>query len=171
LIGLIAIPLPHVLGVGYGSTDAALKSLFPLDLLIMLIVAKMTATAISIGSGFGGGVFSPSLFMGAVLGASFGTIATFVAPEYSSGVVGYTLVGMGAVAGSVLGAPISTILIIFELSADYTLTIAVMIGVVVASVIIQQFTHRSFFLWQLGTRGGRSQGRSRIPRPGRVSSA
>lgn len=153
LIGLIAIALPHILGVGYGSTDAALKGLFPLELLIMLLFAKLAATAISIGSGFGGGIFSPSLFLGAMLGASFGTIATAVAPEYSSGVVGYTLVGMGAVAGSVLGAPISTILIIFELSADYTLTIAVMIGVVVASVITQQLTHKSFFLWQLSTRG------------------
>jgi chloride channel protein, CIC family len=153
LIGLIAIPLPHVLGVGYGSTDAALKGLFPLELLVMLVAAKLAATAISIGSGFGGGVFSPSLFMGAVLGASFGVVATAIAPEYSSGVVGYTLVGMGAVAGSVLGAPISTILIVFELSADYALTIAVMIGVVVASVITQQFSDRSFFLWQLAIRG------------------
>ncbi len=152
-IGLIAIPLPHVLGVGYGATDATLKGLFPLELLIMLVVAKLAATAISIGSGFGGGVFSPSLFMGAVLGASFGIIATAIAPEYSSGVVSYALVGMGAVAGSVLGAPISTILIIFELSANYSLTIAVMIGVVVASVITQQFTHKSFFLWQLSIRG------------------
>ena len=150
LIGLIAIPMPHVLGVGYGSTDAALRGLFPLELLLMLIAAKLAATA---GSGFGGGVFSPSLFMGAVLDASFGTIATMVVPEISSGVVGYTLVGMGAVAGSVLRAPISTILIVFELSADYTLTIAVMIGVVVASVITQQFAHKSFFLWQLSTRG------------------
>ena len=153
LVGLIAIPLPHVLGIGYGSTDAALKELFPLELLIALVVAKTAATAISVGSGFGGGVFSPSLFMGAMLGGAFGIIATAIFPEYSSGVTGYTLVGMGAVAGSVLGAPISTILIIFELTADYALTIAVMIGVVFASIVTHQFYFRSFFLWQLSTRG------------------
>lgn len=90
---------------------------------------------------------------GGLLIASFGTIRTMVVPEFLSGVIGYTLVGMGAVAGSVLGAPISTILIVFELSADYTLTIAVMIGVVVASVITRQFAHKSFILWQLSTRG------------------
>jgi len=98
-------------------------------------------------------VFSPSLFLGAMLGAAFGILATDTFPQYSTGPSAYTLVGMGAVAGSVLGAPISTILIIFELSADYGLTIAVMVGVVVASVITQQVHGRSFFLGALEARG------------------
>ncbi len=69
LVGLIALVYPNVLGVGYGSTDAALREPPPLWTLIGLIVAKTAATAICLGSGFGGGVFSPSLFLGAIPGA------------------------------------------------------------------------------------------------------
>ncbi|MFQ5954682.1 MAG: chloride channel protein [Kiloniellales bacterium] len=152
-VGLIALVFPQVLGVGYQSTDEALNELLLLELLIGLIVAKTAATAITLGCRFGGGVFSPSLFLGAMLGGAFGLIATQAAPELSSGTGAYTMVGMGAVAGAVLGAPISTILMIFELTGDYQLTIAVMIATVIASVITQQVLGHSFFTWQLARRG------------------
>ncbi|MGF1612063.1 MAG: chloride channel protein [Kiloniellales bacterium] len=152
-VGIIAIAFPQVLGVGYEATDAALSELYPLWLLIALIAAKTAATAISLGCGFGGGVFSPSLFLGAMVGGSFGVIATSAFPDLSSGHGAYTLIGMGAVAGAVLGAPISTILMIFELTTDYALTIAVMIATVIASIITQQAFGRSFFTWQLERRG------------------
>ncbi len=119
----------------------------------MLVIFKTGATVISLGGGFGGGVFSPSLFIGAMLGGAFGIIATLAFPEYSTGHGAYALVGMGAVAGSVLGAPISTILIIFELTSDFPLTIAVMVGVVFASMITQQTAGKSFFTMQLARRG------------------
>lgn len=83
------------MGVGYGATDAALKELLPLWLLIALVVAKMAAAIISLGAGFGGSVFSPSLFIGAMLGGAFGIISTSVLPDLSSGHGAYTLVGMG----------------------------------------------------------------------------
>ena len=152
-VGAIAIVFPEVLGVGYETTDAALRAAIPLWLLLALVVAKTAATAISIGFGFGGGVFSPSLFLGAVSGGAFGVIATHVFPELSSGHGAYTLVGMGAVAGAVLGAPISTILIVFEMTSDYELTIAVMVAVVIASVVTDQSFGRSLFTWQLEKRG------------------
>ena len=152
-VGLIAIAFPQVLGVGYEATDSALSELYPLWLLIVLIVAKTAATAISLGCRFGGGVFSPSLFLGAMVGGAFGIIATEAFPHLSSGHGAYTLIGMGAVAGSVLGAPISTILMIFELTTDYKLTIAVMIATVIASVVTLQVFGRSFFTWQLERRG------------------
>ena len=98
-------------------------------------------------------MFSPSLFLGAMLGGAFGVIVTSLAPEHSSGHGAYTMVGMGAVAGAVLGAPLSTILMIFELTADYQLTIAVMIATVIASAITQQVLGHSFFTWQLARRG------------------
>lgn len=163
LVGLIALVFPQVLGVGYGSMDAALKGQLTLYLLFALIVAKTAATAICLGSGFGGGVFSPSLFLGAMVGGAFGVLATEIFPDLSSGQAAYTLVGMGAVAGSVLGAPISTILIVFEMTSDYALTIAVMVSVVIASVITTQAGIGSFFLWQLdrrgiGLKGGREVG-------------
>jgi CIC family chloride channel protein len=121
--------------------------------LLALILLKTAATAISLASGFAGGVFSPSLFIGAMVGGSFGIVATEALPELSSGHGAYTMIGMGAVAGAVLGAPISTIIMIFELTADYELTIAVMVATVIASLVTQQVHVRSFFVWQLERRG------------------
>ncbi len=152
-VGAIGIFYPHVLGVGYEATDAALSGRYELWLLLSLVVFKLAATAISLGTGFGGGVFSPSLIMGAMLGGAFGILATGVFPELSSGHSAYTIVGMGAVAGAVLGAPISTILMIFELTSDYALTIAVMISTTIAALITQQWLGRSFFTEQLRRRG------------------
>ena len=154
LVGGIAVAgFPHVLGVGYEATDAALSELYPLWLLMALAVLKIVATGACLGAGFGGGVFSPSLFVGAMTGGAFGVIATGLFPHLSSGHGAYTIIGMGAMAGSVLGAPISTILMIFELTGDYALTIAVMIATVIASVITQQVHGRSFFTWQLERKG------------------
>jgi CIC family chloride channel protein len=153
LVGLIALVFPHVLGVGYEATDAAIQEKLALWLLLSLLVAKTVATAISLGFGFGGGVFSPSLYLGAMLGGAFGYMMTQLFPELSSGFGAYTIVGMGAVAGAVLGAPISTILMIFELTNDYAITIAVMIATVIASVVTRQVYKHSFFTWQLASRG------------------
>lgn len=153
VVGLIGIFLPHILGVGYEATDLALREQFGLLMLIALVVFKTAATAISLGSGFGGGVFSPSLFLGAMVGGAFGVVATLVFPDLSSGHAAYTIVGMGAVAGSVLGAPISTILMVFELTGDYSLTIGVMIATVIASLLTQQIYGFSFFTRQLDRRG------------------
>ena len=152
-VGIIALVFPQVLGVGYEATDIALKGQYELAVLIALIVAKTAATAICIGAGFGGGVFTPSMFIGAMVGGAFGLIATQLFPHLSSGHSAYTLVGLGAVSGAVLGAPISTILIVFELTANYALTIAVMLAVVIATVITQQVRGHSFFTWQLERRG------------------
>jgi CIC family chloride channel protein len=152
-IGAIAIAFPQVLGVGYEATDAALSGRYLLPLLIALIVLKMAATAISLGCGFGGGVFSPSLFIGAMLGGAYGIIATEAFPHLSSGHGAYTIIGMGAVAGAVLGAPISTILMVFELTNDYAITIAVMIATSISSIITHQYQGQSYFTWQLDRRG------------------
>ncbi len=160
-VGLIAIPFPHVLGVGYGTTNAALQGDLGLLLLLALLVAKTVATALTVGSGFGGGVFSPSLFLGAMVGGVVGAIAGTIVPQLVglghivqfAGVGAYALVGMGAFAGAVLGAPISTILIMFELTGDYHLTMGVMVGTVVASVITNNWHGTSFF-WGALARSG-----------------
>lgn len=153
VIGVIGLAFPQVLGIGYGTTEQALLVAMPLWLLIAVGVAKIAATAVSLGWGFGGGLFSPSLVLGAMVGGAYGIIATSVFPEYSSGAGAYTIVGMGAVAAAVLGAPISTTLIVFEMTSDYTLTLGVMIAVVISSTITQQFYGRSFFTEQLKERG------------------
>jgi CIC family chloride channel protein len=153
IVGLIAIAYPQVLGVGYAATDDALREALTLTMLFALLAVKLIATAISLGCGFGGGVFSPSLFLGAMLGGAFGVLATLANPELSSGPGAYTIVGMGAVAGAVLGAPISTILMIFELTGDYALTVAVMVATIVATLVTRYHFGHSYFTWQLERRG------------------
>jgi chloride channel protein, CIC family len=153
LLGAIALFFPHVLGVGYGSIDNALFGTLPLGLMVALVAAKLAATAICIGSGFGGGDFSASLFMGAMAGGSFGLIAAKVFPGLASSHGAYALVGMGAVAGPVLGAPITTILIVFEMTGDYAMTLAVMIGVVIAALIVNETFGRSMYVMKLEHRG------------------
>ncbi len=152
-IGAIAAAYPEIIGVGYETTDRALDTGFGLQLVRILIVAKIAASCISLGAGFSGGVFSPSLCIGALTGSAFGMIVALAAPEAPISTSAYAMVGMGAVAGAVLGAPISTILIIFELTGDYAITIAVMIAVAVASLITRQVIGGSLFTWQLRARG------------------
>ncbi len=152
-VGVIAVFLPQVLGVGYEATDLALQVELSLALLIVLAIAKIAATAISLGSGFAGGVFSPSLFIGAMVGGAFGIIAGTVFPELATSPGAYTIIGMGAVASAVLGAPISTILIVFEITGDYGVTIAVMIASAVAAVVTRRIPGKSYFHWVLERRG------------------
>jgi len=152
-LGVTGLFLPHILGVGYEATDAALRMEYGLVHLLVLIVVKIAATALSIGFGFGGGVFSPALYLGAMTGGAFGIAAGTLFPALFSGAQAYALIGTGAVAGAVLGAPMSTILIIFELSGDYEITIAVMIATAVAAALTHQVYGRSYFHKLLRERG------------------
>lgn len=159
MLGVLALWYPEVLGVGYEVTNNALSGTLPLVFLATCAVAKIIATAASLGFGFGGGVFSPSLTIGALVGGAFGVVANSAFPELSSGSGAYAVVGMGAVSSAVLGAPISTVLIIFELTSDYGLTIAVMVAVVIANVVTAQLGGiTSWFHWSLERRGLRIGG-------------
>ncbi len=158
LVGVVALEFPEVLGVGYESMDAALNESYGLQLLIVLAILKILLTGLCLGAGFGGGIFSPSLFIGAMIGGAYGIVATLPFPHLSSGHGAYTLIAMGAVSAATLGAPISTILIIFELTGDYELTVGVMIAVVVASLITRIWHGTSFFTDQLHRRGLELQG-------------
>ena len=153
LVGLIAILVPEVLGVGYEATSRALNAEYTLAFLCLLLVAKLAATAITLASRFGGGVFSPSLFLGAMTGGIMGHVMSLIAPAIASGPGAYALVGTAAVAGAVLGAPLSTALIVFEMTRDYRMTIALLLATSIASVIMQVLAARSFFHWQLQQHG------------------
>lgn len=152
-VGAIAVVFPEVLGVGYETTDAALKNNLPLTLMLMLLVAKTAATAITLASRFGGGIFSPSLYLGAMAGGSFGLIAASVFPELASSEGLYSILGMGAVAAAVLGAPLSTTMIVFELTGGYTLSIALLLTVAIAYGLNQAIHGHSYFQRQLEMRG------------------
>ncbi len=154
LVGIIAIGCPFVLGAGYGTTDAALKNIISIEMLCLLLVAKIAATSICLGFRYGTGIFSPSILIGALLGGIYGYVATLIFPDLASNNGLYAIVGMGAVSSAVLGAPISTILIIFELTGDYQITLALMAAVVVANLITNHYLKSSsFFHLQLKRKG------------------
>jgi CIC family chloride channel protein len=153
VIGVLALWFPEILGVGYEATNRALDGEYLLAMLVTLAALKLLATVICLGSGFGGGVFSPSLFIGAMLGGAFGYIAEMSFPDATSSLGAYTIIGMGAVAAAVFGAPISTTFMIFELTGDYRLTIALLIAVVAAMIFTRSLHGPSFFLTMLARRG------------------
>ena len=152
-VGAVAVFYPEILGVGYATTDEAMRGAIPLGVLLLLIPLKAIATAVTLGCRFGGGIFSPSLFLGATTGAAFGAIATSLMPQYGSDVGTYALLGMGAVSGAVLGAPISTALMVFELTGGYALSLALLLSVAIAHGINQAIHDHSYFQWQLEARG------------------
>ncbi len=113
---------------------------------------KVLAVAITIGGRMGGGMFSPSLMLGALTGLAFGLIATGIFPEVSGSATLYALAGMGALAAAVLGAPISTTLIVFELTGDWQTGLAVMVSISMSTALASRLVDRSFFLTQLERR-------------------
>ncbi len=153
MLGAIAIFFPHIIGVGYETTSAALSGDLLLNEAIVFAVLKVVAVSITMGGRMGGGIFSPALMTGALTGLAFGLIATGMFPDISGAQTLYALAGMGAVAGAVLGAPISTTLIVFELTGDWQTGIAVMVAVSISSAISAKLVDRSFFLTQLERRG------------------
>ncbi|WP_017429249.1 chloride channel protein [Vreelandella jeotgali] len=161
-LGLVALWVPDILGMGqetlrFATIQGAFSSL---DLVIVLVL-KLAATAMCIGMGFGGGVFSPALVIGTLFGALCGTLAT------QAGLAGdtfvfYAVCGMVAVTAPVIGAPLTTLLIVFELTGSYALTTAALASVILASPIAAQLFGRSLFDTQLARRGlDLSAGRSR----------
>ncbi|MCT8972637.1 chloride channel protein [Microbaculum marinisediminis] len=152
-VGAIGLAFPEILGVGYEATDLALRHQLPLTIMLSLIVVKTAATAITLASRFGGGIFSPSLYLGAMTGGAFGLIAASAFPDMASSHGLYAILGMGAVAGAVLGAPISTTLIVFELTGGYALSIALLLTVSIANGFNRAIHGRSYFQWQLESRG------------------
>ncbi|WP_299416684.1 chloride channel protein [uncultured Sulfitobacter sp.] len=153
LLGIIALWFPHIIGVGYETTSLALTGELALHEATVFAVLKVLAVAITLGGRMGGGVFSPSLMIGALVGLSFGLIATGIFPEVSGSTSLYALAGMGAVAAAVLGAPISTTLIVFELTGDWQTGLAVMVAVSMSTALASRLVDRSFFLTQIERRG------------------
>lgn len=152
LLGIIALGYPHIIGVGYETTSAALTGNLLLREAIVFAMVKTAAVAITMGGRMGGGVFSPSLMLGALTGLAFGMIATSVFPDVSGSETLYALAGMGALAAAVLGAPISTTLIVFELTGDWQTGLAVMVAVSTSTALASRLVDRSFFLTQIERR-------------------
>ncbi len=153
LLGGMAIFYPHIIGVGYETTSLALTGQLALNEVLIFVVLKTAAVAVTMAGRMGGGVFSPSLMIGALAGLAFGLVATSIFPDVSGSVTLYALAGMGAVAAAVLGAPISTTLIVFELTGDWQTGLAVMVAVSMSTALSSRLVDRSFFLTQIERRG------------------
>ncbi len=153
LLGILALWYPHIIGVGYETMSNALTGALTFHEVVVFAILKVAAVAITLGGRMGGGVFSPSLMIGALTGLAFGLVATGVFPNVSGSSSLYALAGMGAVAAAVLGAPISTTLIVFELTGDWQTGLAVMVAVSMSTALASRIVDRSFFLTQIERRG------------------
>jgi CIC family chloride channel protein len=153
IIGIMGIFVPHIYGVGYTSMDQALLGELPWLLMLGLIFFKIFATSISLGSGGSGGIFAPALFLGTMTGGFFGALVHKVIPDHSATSGAYSLVGMGAVVAGATHAPITAILIIFEMTGDYAIILPLMISAIIATVLTTKLKKESIYTLKLIRRG------------------
>lgn len=154
LVGLVALlGMPHVMGVGYASIEALFQGELPVRTLVVLVFLKLTMTAVTIGSGGSGGVFAPSLFIGAMLGGAFGMIVNQWFPTITAPFGAYVLVGMAAVNGACTLAPLSAIIILVELTDNYSMVLPLMFTVVMATFVSQKLNPESIYTEDLARRG------------------
>ena len=135
LVGVIALFVPQILGVGYGYVGDALNGRMTLGIMAILVVLKLIAVTTSYGSGNAGGIFGPSLFIGAMLGGTVGGIAHHFLPQYTASAGAYALVGMGTLFAGIVRAPMTSVLMIFETTQDYAVIVPLMISNLVSFFI------------------------------------
>ena len=153
VLGLMATVFPHILGVGYGAIDLALAQALSWWLMFLLVLCKVLATSITIGSGGSGGIFAPSLFLGAMVGGFFGTGVHAIFPGVTASPGAYSIVGMGAVVSATTHGPLSAILILFELTGDYKIILPLMIASIIGSLASGQLLKESVYTLKLARRG------------------
>ena len=139
-VGVIGIWVPEVFAVGYPAVSKALTHSYTLPFLLSLLVLKLIATAVSYGTGSLGGIFAPTLFMGAMAGGAVASLAELAFPGFVAHPGGYALVGMGAAFAAVIRAPMTSVLIIFELTQDYHIILALMVANAI-SLALARFWH------------------------------
>lgn len=146
ILGIAALFVPQALGTGYGSIEEILdKNGFSLSFLLILAVAKLILTPLSLGSGFKGGVFAPSLFIGAAMGGAFGVAAAHIFPELGIDPSAFALVGMAAMLAAAVRAPLTAVILLFELTNDYHIILPLMFSVAVSLLIAQRFQRDSVY--------------------------
>jgi len=145
LVGLMGWFVPQVLGVGYGYVGDALNGTMALKLMLVLVVLKLLAVTTSYASGNAGGIFGPSLFIGAMLGGAVGTGAHHLFPAYTATPGAYALVGMGAVFAGIVRAPMTSVLMIFEMTQDYAVIVPLMIANLVSLFISSRLQRQPIY--------------------------
>ena len=151
ICGLVGIWIPEILGLGIGTINAMLDGVYQLPALILLLIAKIAMTALCIGFGLFGGVFSPALFVGVAVGGVISQIAILLGvPDLS---VAISIAAMAAVAANVIGAPVAAVLIILELTQSYAYAVAALMAVMASMLLTHRLFGHSFFDRQLLDRG------------------
>jgi len=162
LVGVLGAKLPQVFGTGYGpqplgpslgAVDLALVGGLTVGATGLLWLVKIVATSLTIGSGGSGGVFAPSLFIGSMLGATFGYVAHALWPGLTGGPGAYALVGMGAVFAGAARAPITSVIILFEMTGDYRIILPLMVAVVTSSLVSRHFSRDTIYTLKIRRRG------------------
>jgi CIC family chloride channel protein len=153
MLGAASLMFPQILGVGYGAIDMALMQKMAWWLLLVLVVIKILATSVTIGSGGSGGIFAPSLFLGAMAGGFFGAVVHQLFPGITASPGAYSIVGMGAVVSATTHGPLAAILILFEMTGDYKIILPLMLACIIATVASGQFLRDSIYTLKLARRG------------------
>jgi CIC family chloride channel protein len=153
ILGCFLLVWPHVFGVGYGAIELSLTSKMSGLLLLTLIFIKILATSVTIGSGGSGGIFAPSLFIGAMTGGFFGWAVNGVFPAITAAPGAYALVAMGAVVAGTTHAPITAIIIIFEMTATYKIILPLMFACIISTLIASSIKQGSIYTIKLARRG------------------
>lgn len=152
-VGTIGYYYPQILGLGYASINSALGNELSLKMLLILLFLKIVAFSLTLGSGGSGGSLVPSLFIGSMIGGAYGHVVNYFYPGMTSMPGAYSLVGMGAVFAGISRAPLTAILIIFELTHDYNLVMPVMLAAVASNLISTAINSESIFTESLRRRG------------------
>ena len=153
MMGTMGLVFPQVLGVGYGAIDLALMVKLSWWFMALLALFKILATSITIGSGGSGGIFAPSLFMGAMAGGAFGAVAHHFFPSVAVSAGAYAVVGMGAVVAATTHGPLQAILIIFEMTSDYKIILPLMITCIISCMVARKLCGESIYTFKLIRRG------------------
>ena len=153
ILGVISLLFPQILGVGYGAIDMSLGQSYAWWLLLVLVICKILATSITIGSGGSGGIFAPSLFMGAMAGGFFGTVVHHLFPSVTASPGAYSIVGMGAVVSATTHGPLTALLMLFEMTGDYKIILPLMITCIISSIVARQLFKESIYSLKLLRRG------------------
>lgn len=141
LVGLLGLLVPQVLGVGYGYVGQALNGKMAVQLMALLIFLKLIAVTTSYASGNAGGIFGPALFIGAMLGGTVGTVAHHFFPTITATPGAYALVGMGTAFAGIVRAPMTSVLMIFEMTQDYAVIVPLMISNLISLFICSRIQH------------------------------
>ena len=158
LTGIGWTRMPQIYNVGYDVIEATLANHLALTVVLLLLPLKMIATSLTLGSGGSGGVFAPSLFMGAMLGTAFELILKILFPNLIAPAGAYALVGMGAFFAATAHAPLTAVVILFELTGDYRIMLPLMLTVVIATLVAQKILKgESIYSLKLTRRGVRLQ--------------